>query len=282
MSWRVLCTVLVCVLATGAHRSYGETPQIQSRAALVIDTASGREILAKGADEVRGIASTTKLFVALVVRKKSIDLDAWTAINRVDVAAARGGARTRLDPGRKFTNRDLLRAMLIASDNRAPTALGRAVGLDQEGLVAAMNDLAKQLKLKKTKFVCASGLCSNESTARELAVALEAALEDSELRAIMSDEHHIVVSQDRRARIEYVTTNMPLAEGRFDVIGGKTGFTKAAGYCFATGARVTGRKLVMVFLGAERKATRFDDFNRVAAWLKANPSLLTQQRSATN
>ena len=35
-----------------------------------------------------------------------------------------GGSRTRLDVGETFTNEDLLRAMLMASDNRAPTALG--------------------------------------------------------------------------------------------------------------------------------------------------------------
>jgi D-alanyl-D-alanine carboxypeptidase len=52
------------------------------------------------------------------------------------------------------------------------------------------------------------------------------------------------------------------------VIGGKTGYTRAAGYCFVTGARFSGREVVMTFLGAEGKLTRFGDFNRVAAWLE--------------
>jgi len=65
--------------------------------------------------------------------------------------------------------------MLIASDNRAPTALGRAVGLDADQLIAADEQVAKELHLKRTKFTDASGLRGNVSTAREMAIALRAA-----------------------------------------------------------------------------------------------------------
>ena len=51
------------------------------------------------------------------------------------------------------------------------------------------------------------------------------------------------------------------------MIGGKTGYTEAAGYCFMTAARFDGREVVMAFLGAQGKSTRFADFNRVAEWL---------------
>jgi D-alanyl-D-alanine carboxypeptidase len=51
------------------------------------------------------------------------------------------------------------------------------------------------------------------------------------------------------------------------VIGGKTGYTKSAGYCFITGAKFEKREVMMVFLGANEKLTRFGDFNRVADWL---------------
>ena len=86
------------------------------------------------------IASTTKIFVAMAVRKKGLDLDGWTEITRDDV---KPGARRRANPARhpaeSFKNKDLLRAMLMASDNRAPTALGRAAGHDADELIAAMN-----------------------------------------------------------------------------------------------------------------------------------------------
>ena len=254
-------------------------PVLQSKAVVVLDAKTGTEIFGKEADSIRGIASTTKIFVALVVRKKGIALDDWTEINKVDVKAARGGARTRLDPGRSFRNRDLMRAMLMASDNRAPTALGRAVGLSPDELVAAMNQLAKDLGLTKTKFTCTSGLRGNESTAREMSIALKAALEDKVLRDIMAEQSAIVVSKDKRARIQYSSTNLPLVSKRFDVVGGKTGYTKAAGYCYITAARFAGREVVLAFLGAQAKATRFEDFNKVAAWLaKRNGKLATDPK----
>ena len=37
------------------------------------------------------------------------------------------------------------------------------------------------------------------------------------------------------------------------MIGGKTGYTDSAGYCFVTEARIAGREVVMAFLHADGK-----------------------------
>jgi D-alanyl-D-alanine endopeptidase (penicillin-binding protein 7) len=266
MRTRVICAALVTFASVATSvASANDRPTVESRSAIVLDATSGDELFAKDPDEVRPIASTTKIFVAMAVRKH-LDLDGWTEIAKVDAQHAAGGARTRLDIGRKFRNKDLLRAMLIASDNRAPTALGRAAGLSPDDLVAAMNDIARHLHLKHTRFTDPTGLRGNVSTAREMAIALRAVLADDVLRAIMRQDAADVVSKDRY-KIHYGTTNAPLVAGKWDVIGGKTGYTHAAGYCFVTGARFDDREVVMAFLGASGKLTRFADFNRVAAWL---------------
>jgi D-alanyl-D-alanine endopeptidase (penicillin-binding protein 7) len=244
-----------------------DLPEVHSKSAVVIDAQTGAEIFGKGADEIRPIASTTKIFVAMAVRKKGVDLGQYTEITNVDAHAARGGSRTRLEVGEQYRNHDLLRAMLVASDNRAPTALGRAAGMDPEQLVAAMNEIAKDLHLTRTKFTDPTGLRGNVSTARELALALRIALSDDVLREVMAEEHVEVVAKGRRRGIQYGTTNQALLARRFDVIGGKTGYTDAAGYCFVTGARVAGKEVVLAFLGADGKLTRFGDFSRVAGWL---------------
>jgi D-alanyl-D-alanine endopeptidase (penicillin-binding protein 7) len=268
MPARVICAALVTVAIFATSRAFAnDRPAVESRSAIVLDAASGDELFAKEADEVRPIASTTKIFVAMAVRK-ALDLDGWTEITKVDAHHAAGGARTRLDIGQKFRNKDLLRAMLLASDNRAPTALGRAAGMSPDDLVAAMNDIAKHLHLKHTRFTDPTGLRGNVSTAREMAIALRAVLTDDLLRGIMREDSAEVVSKDRYARIHYGTTNAPLVAGKWNVIGGKTGYTHAAGYCFVTGARFDDREVVMAFLGASGKLTRFADFNRVAAWLE--------------
>lgn len=277
----VICAALV-TLATSIAASTAlanDRPSVESRSAIVLDAATGDELFAKEADEVRPIASTTKIFVALAVRKH-LDLDGWTEITQVDAHYAAGGARTRLDIGQKFRNKDLLRAMLLASDNRAPTALGRAAGLSPDDLVAAMNDIAKHLHLKHTRFTDPTGLHGNVSTAREMATALRTVLADDVLRAIMRQDSADVVSKDHYARIHYGTTNQPLVVGKWNVIGGKTGYTHAAGYCFVTGARFDDREVVMAFLGASGKLTRFADFDRVAAWLDRRRGPATAEATA--
>jgi D-alanyl-D-alanine endopeptidase (penicillin-binding protein 7) len=138
-----------------------------------------------------------------------------------------------------------------------------------EQLVDAMNGVAKDLHLKRTKFTDPTGMRGNVSTAREMAIALRAALEDDVLREIMADPWELIVGKGGVPKIAYGSTNQPLVVRKYDVTGGKTGYTAAAGYCFVTGARFGGREVVMTFLGARGKLTRFGDFNRVAAWLES-------------
>ena len=245
-------------------------PNVQAAHAVVMDARTGERIYDKDADQVVPIASTGKIFVAMVVRERGLDLQALTEITRVDHSYATGGARTRLELRHKFRNIDLLRAMLIASDNRAPTALARAVGLSPEQLVAAMNHKARQLDLAHTRFTDPSGLRGNVSTAREMALALGAALADPVLAEILRTREVTVRSVHSRPQsIHYRNTNVALHSDRFQVLGGKTGYTSAAGYCLLIAARVGSRQVLMVFLGEKHERTRFGDFDRVVQWMMA-------------
>jgi len=257
----------LCLLGISSLPAFAD-PEVKSEVAVVLDAHTGAEVYAKDADEVHAIASTTKIFVAMAVRRKGNKLDGWTEITQEDVKAARGGARTRLDRGQTFQNEDLLRAMLMASDNRAPSALGRAVGLDRDGLIDEMNAVAKDLGLKKTKFTDTSGLRGNVSTAREMALAMRAAIDDPVIAAIMTTSWVQITSKSGYAKLSYGNTNAVLQAGKYKITGGKTGYTKAAGYCFIAGTELDGTGYVMAFLGADGKQTRFADFNRVAAWLE--------------
>jgi D-alanyl-D-alanine endopeptidase (penicillin-binding protein 7) len=252
--------------ARGAFAGQGDLPEVRSKSAVLLDAETGAEVFGKDADQVRAIASTTKIFVALAVRKKGLALDGWTEITRDDAHAAEGGSRTRLDVGQTFQNVDILRAMLMASDNRAPTALGRAAGLSPKQLIVTMNAVAKDLGLKHTRFTDATGLRGNVSTAREMALALRVALADDVLRDVMGTDSVVVKSRSGFEKIRYGNTDRALGS-KWRVIGGKTGYTESAGYCFVVGAEVGGRDVVMAFLGADGKATRFADFARVAEWI---------------
>lgn len=262
-------------LAAGTSAAGEETnttadnaPKVTSKRVMVMDAETGAVLFAKNERDVAAIASTGKIFVGMVASARDIDLDKTTKITKVDRDHARGGARTRLSVNHSFKNRDLLRAMLIASDNRAPTAIGRAVGLSPKQLIAAMNKTARQLGLKDTRFTDPSGLRGNVSTARDMALALRAALADSLLAKVMGTrEAHVRATHKRAKRIYYRNTNQVLHSDKYEVLGGKTGFTRKAGYCLLVAARIDGRDVMMVFLGGKSKNTRFRDFYRVARWI---------------
>jgi D-alanyl-D-alanine endopeptidase (penicillin-binding protein 7) len=245
-------------------------PNIQAQSAAVVDLASGEELVLKNADEVRPIASISKLMATLVVLDHHLDMDGVTQMIDGDRQIANGGARSRLPVGLSFTNRDLLHAALMASDNRAVPALGRAVGLDPPHLVEAMNAKAKELGLKSTTFEDPVGLNSNnKSTARDLVQLLRAAMRNTTITEITQKAKYVAHPVGKPGwTIEYTNTDVIARSSKWEVITGKTGYTDLALYCLAIAVKMTGdRPVAMVFLGAVGKMTRFGDFGRVAQWL---------------
>jgi serine-type D-Ala-D-Ala endopeptidase (penicillin-binding protein 7) len=247
-------------------------PNVQAAGAVVIDLDSGTILYGKNPDASRPIASTSKIFVAMVVRRRGIVLDGVTEITPDDRSLARGGARTRLYEFERYTNIDLLKAMLIASDNRAPSALARAVGLTTEGLIAEMNAMARDLGLKDTSFTDPSGLRGNTSTPRDMAIAMRAFLKDPLLAEIASTRFAAVVAVEaaRPKQVNYANTNRLVHSDRNKILAGKTGYTDAARYCLVVASEVGGKKIATVLLGAHGELTRYGDYSRIKGWLTQN------------
>ena len=252
--------------AGGAEGTGG--PRLASPSAVVLDATTGEELYARRADDARPIASLTKIFVALALRRRHLDLERWTEIDFDDATASVGGAHTLLLEGQIFRNRDLLYAMLLSSDNRVPSALARSVGLSSPELIAELGRVAADLGLPHTRFDDATGIRGNASTARELALAMRQALRDRLLARIMTTRHARVVSQSGAITASYTSTVQPLWEARYKILGGKTGHTDGAGYCLVISAKVAGRGVVMALLGARTSQARFDDFAQLTAWLE--------------
>jgi D-alanyl-D-alanine endopeptidase (penicillin-binding protein 7) len=242
-------------------------PNVQALGALVVDLDSGQELFNRKADQPRAIASISKLAAALVIMDRGLELDGLTTMKKIDVEVAKGGAPSRLPEGMTLSNRDLLHAGLLGSDNRAIAALGRTVGLTASQFAEAMNKKVAQLGLKHTHFRDPTGLSpENVSTPREVIAMLRAAMAHPTLgpvlRRVEYDAHPVA-----RGPIKYVNTHRPAHRGNTDVMGGKTGFNDQARYCLVLAARVDGHSYGMAFLGTEGKMTRFGDVARVADWV---------------
>jgi len=162
---------------------------------------SGEELFMRNPDEVRAIASLSKLMAAMAVIDANLPLEQTTTITEDDRKVARGGAKSRLLAGMVLTNRDLVHAALLASDNRSIPAMGRGAGMTPQELTAAMNKKAQELGLENTKFEDPTGLSpGNVSTAREQVKALKAALGYPLIAAISRKAQHDVTVVDGKSK----------------------------------------------------------------------------------
>ncbi len=248
-------------------------PNIQSSAALVLDMTSGETLYERDPDAVRPIASISKLVGAMVIQEEcKLDPAGLHEMSPHNRDAARGGDKSKLTTGWKYSHSDLLHAALMRSDNRALPALGEACGLDPAAMGVRMTARARAMGLTKTFFREPNGLSAEiVSTPRELMVVLRHVIQIAEIKGILGTQEHVLtaVKNGRSRAINIQNTDRLLGKNVAHILGGKTGYTDIARYCLAIAARTfTGREVGMVFLGGEGRFTRFADFTRVVKWLQ--------------
>jgi D-alanyl-D-alanine endopeptidase (penicillin-binding protein 7) len=202
---------------------------------------------------------------AAVFLENDPDLAREVVIQRADVLRA---STTYLRAGYKVTNSDLLHLLLIASDNAAARALARISPHGSQGFIVRMNEKAAELGLTNTHYADPSGLLSdNVSTAYDMARLITHVASDQRIAQIMQKQHHSVHAGRRTINIH--STNQLVMNGDVDVLGGKTGFIRKAGYCLATLLRLPqgGPQVAVVVLGARSNAGRFWETRHLFNWL---------------
>src|SRR3546814_18374412 len=97
---------------------------LRPEVAFVQDLESAHVLYDKNGDEVRPIASISKLMTALVVAEAGLSMDEILEISDADVDRLRH-SRSRLRVGTQLSRADMLHLALMSSENRAAHALGR-------------------------------------------------------------------------------------------------------------------------------------------------------------
>lgn len=130
----------------------------------IFNPETGEVLEGSGEDEVRPIASITKLFTAGTVMESARKHDAFTLVYSDIATEGRSG---KLFYGETYTPYQLLFPMLIESSNDAASAIGRELG---GAFPFYISNTVKQLGLTETSIDEPTGLSpENVSTARELA-----------------------------------------------------------------------------------------------------------------
>jgi len=251
---------------------------LRSNAALVADQESGEVLYEKDADRVTPMASITKLMTAMVLLDARLPMNAPVTVTQDDVDTLRNSL-SHLPVGWTLTREEMLRLALMASENRAASALARTFPGGTEAFVAAMNAKASTLGMGHTRFVDPHGLhAENTSTARDLLLMVNAAYEYSAIRRMTTTPSYTVVSLNSGRSRTFGNSDYLVANDRWVVGLSKTGFINEAGYCLVLQSTIRDRPVVMVFLDSVGKHSRQGDAARVRAWLEAGAGDMALRR----
>jgi serine-type D-Ala-D-Ala endopeptidase (penicillin-binding protein 7) len=249
-----------------------EVPYLRSAAALVVEEATGRVVYAKNVDAVHPIASITKLMTAVVVLEAGLSLGESIAITNTDVDRERL-TRSRLRVGEVLPRSELLRLALMASENRAAAALGRAYPGGISAFVAAMNEQAQKLGMTRTRFMDSTGLSAgNVSTPADLVKLVRAAAGYPAIRQYSTTPGLTLTQLDTGRQIEYRNTNLLLRhDNDWQINVSKTGYINESGQCLVLQAKIAERTMNIVLLDSSGHHARIVDATRVRKWLEDHP-----------
>jgi D-alanyl-D-alanine endopeptidase (penicillin-binding protein 7) len=206
----------------------------------------------------------------LLISEAELSLDEVISITQADVDTEKWSA-SRLRVGTRLTRGELMHLALMASENRAASALGRTYPGGLQVFVEMMNAKAQLLGMQDTHFVEPTGLSSkNRSSAKDLAVLVDVASEDPLLREYSTTPAYQVAVG--RRKLQFSNTNRLVRNPSWDIGLQKTGYISEAGQCLVMQTRVAGRNVIMVFLDSAGKLSRLADAARVRRWIESIPS----------
>lgn len=257
------------LLFTPASQAKSASPGVMSGNALVIDVATGRTLYQKNPNQVRPIASLTKLMTAVVVLEARQSLGQTLTIDDNDRDRIKS-THSRIQMGTKVSRRDALHLALMSSENRMASALARHYPGGKAAFVRAMNQKARQLGMRNTRFVDSTGLSTrNVSTARDLAKLVAIAYRQPLIRQFTQDPNREMRFAKPSYSLMFNNTNPLVKNPDWSVRLSKTGYTNEAGRCLVMRAKPGSRELAIILLNAQGKRTPVGDANRIRKWLSS-------------
>ncbi|WP_407688535.1 D-alanyl-D-alanine carboxypeptidase family protein [Mycobacterium sp. HUMS_1102779] len=215
---------------------------------IVADLDSGEVLAGRDQDVQHPPASTIKVLLALVALDQ-VSLDSTVVADAADADVE--CSCVGIEPGRTYTARQLLDAILLVSGNDAANTLAHLMG-GADATVAAMNAKAASLGATSTHASTPSGLDgpggSGATTAHDLAVIFRAALANPVFAQITAEPSAMFPGGPGDGGERLITNRDELLQRYPGAIGGKTGFTNAARKTFVGAAARGGRRLVIAMM----------------------------------
>ncbi|WP_312157596.1 serine hydrolase [Pantoea piersonii] len=246
-------------------------PQVEAKAWILMDYASGKVLAEGNADDRLDPASLTKMMTSYVVGQAlksgkikrddmvTIGQDAWATGN----PKLRGSSLMFLKPGDRIPVSELNKGIVIQSGNDACIALADYVAGSQDAFIGLMNNYVKVFGLKNTHFMTVHGLDAEGqySTARDMALIGQALIRDVPEEYALNKEKEFTFNHIRQ-----MNRNRLLWSTNLQVDGIKTGHTSGAGNNLVASATENDMRLISVVLGTATDAARFRESEKLLTW----------------
>lgn len=219
-------------------------PDLNVRAALLLDNRTGEVLYSLNAAEPAYIASLTKIVTALLFLESGRLGEEFVTSRRASLTPPMS---LHLAAGERVSGLDLFYALLMASANDVAVVIAEGLSGSVEAFAREMTEKAKALGAHDTRFTNPHGLHdpNHVSTAQDIALLARYALQFPDFRAAVGLSQYQL---ERRGQLISNTNQLllhyPGANGL------KTGFTSAAGSCLIATAARDGLELMAVVLGA--------------------------------
>lgn len=246
-------------------------PQVEAKAWILMDYASGKVLAEGNADDRLDPASLTKMMTSYVVGQAlksgkikrddmvTIGQDAWATGN----PKLKGSSLMFLKPGDRIPVSELNKGIVIQSGNDACIALADYVAGSQDAFIGLMNNYVKAFGLKNTHFMTVHGLDAEGqySTARDMALIGQALIRDVPEEYALNKEKEFTFNHIRQ-----MNRNRLLWSTNLQVDGIKTGHTSGAGNNLVASATENDMRLISVVLGTATDAARFRESEKLLTW----------------
>ncbi|MBR1749064.1 MAG: D-alanyl-D-alanine carboxypeptidase [Bacilli bacterium] len=232
-----------------------------SKSAILMSYDTGEVLYEKNAEEALPPASMTKIMSMLLIMEAidggRISWDDMVVVS--DHASSMGGSQVFLQTGEKYSVRELVKGIAIASGNDAVVAMAEFVEGSEEAFVQKMNERALELGLEHSTFKNPHGLDmdGHQVSAKDMAVIARELISHEDILEFSSTYEDYLKKNDGSS-VWLVNTNK-LVRFYNGVDGLKTGYTSNAGYCLTATAKRENTRFITVVMGVENSNLRSSD-----------------------
>ncbi|MEE8719481.1 MAG: D-alanyl-D-alanine carboxypeptidase family protein [Coriobacteriales bacterium] len=236
-------------------------PVIESSNAIIEDS-DGDVLFQTTSGSPVSMASTTKVMTATLALESGLSLD--TTYTFSETAVNDESTTVGYQAGEVVTLRDMLYALLLYSAGDAANGIAELVGGSIDNFVTMMNSRASELGMTDTLYTTPTGYIDDDhTTPSDLVKLFRHAMGITQFRSIVGMKQVTLTV----AGVQRTLTNTDwLLDTYPGMIGGKTGFTYGANYCFVGACQRGGVTLYFCVLGSDSEQSRATDATSLLNW----------------